>query len=562
MKEKQNFINFLKVYSSYFFTISFFIFASFFIQFLGFFSFAMNCRAIYLILGIICIFKIISPKVQKIKKWIVAEYLFLQVVLLVSLTVVSVLKYPLYDFTVKGLSTFPQVIILLIFAITGFVLKKWISLRENESEPRLFTSLFNLFELNIIPALLLTVVNFLFKLDYTFLLSWLFWVNFLLIMIGLIKNLIVALIRKEALDWFDYSFFFVSKKNRGTDGGEGFLEIIEKNLGLSFKSLWSVKYIFSILPFFFLGVLLFLFLSTSLYSIKPYENGVLFRFGRLQDEAIKPGFHCKFPWPIDKIEIYDVDRVKGMQIGYVADESVDFLWTQEHDGGEYFLLLGDGIELVAVNLKLVYTISDVLDYVRNYESPEGFLSAKAYEILMEKTHTTVVENLLSHDRQILTTSFKEELNRYSVEKGIGLMVEEVVMESIHPPVSTADVYQGVVSAAIKKKTLVTNAELSAFEILTKAQQEGRVAVFEAKANQTTKVSNAKYEMAIYDSAFSIYKSHPASFKLSKYLLTYEKIINGKKTYVFSPNLEGDLSEYIINQSEDSLPLPLQEITNE
>ena len=52
-------------------------------------------------------------------------------------------------------------------------------------------------------------------------------------------------------------------------------------------------------------------------------------------------------------------------------------------------------------------------------------------------------------------------------------------------------------------------------------------------------------MAVYNAAFEAYQKDPESFKLTKYLDTYEKIIGGNKVYVFSPNVDSDLSKYLI-----------------
>ena len=59
-------------------------------------------------------------------------------------------------------------------------------------------------------------------------------------------------------------------------------------------------------------------------------------------------------------------------------------------------------------------------------------------------------------------------------------------------------------------------------------------------------------MTVYKAALEAYRKSPTAFKLSKYVDTYEKVIAGNKVYVFSPNIDTELSQYIINSSGEAL----------
>ena len=171
---------------------------------------------------------------------------------------------------------------------------------------------------------------------------------------------------------------------------------------------------------------------------------------------------------------------------------------------------------------------------------------------MNKTNSTNLDTILSVDRIGLSKELLKALNSYTEENAVGLMVEEVIVESIHPPVELSDVYQSVVSAAVKKTTTITNAESEAQSLILDAEKDAKTVVITAKENQTTKVADATKEMEVYKAALEAYKKSPKSFKLSKYVETYEKVIGGNKVYVFSPGLDSELSQYIINSSGKSL----------
>jgi regulator of protease activity HflC (stomatin/prohibitin superfamily) len=228
------------------------------------------------------------------------------------------------------------------------------------------------------------------------------------------------------------------------------------------------------------------------------------------------------------------------------------MWTESHSVEEYKLLTGDGNELVSVNIKLVYKIDDLYSYIIKSSSPEQILSSKAYEFMMNKTNATDLDTILSVNRTNLSKELLKVLNDYTKKNNVGLSVEEVIIESIHPPVELSDVYQSVVSADVKKTTSITNAQAEAQTLIIDAEKDAKTVVITAKERQTSKVADATKEMAVYKAALNAYKESPKSFKLSKYLDTYEKVIGGNKVYVFSANIDSELSQYIINSSGKAL----------
>jgi regulator of protease activity HflC (stomatin/prohibitin superfamily) len=155
---------------------------------------------------------------------------------------------------------------------------------------------------------------------------------------------------------------------------------------------------------------------------------------------------------------------------------------------------------------------------------------------------------LSADRSSLSKSVLNELTEFCEKEKLGLTVTQVIIESIHPPVEIASVYQGVVSASIDKNTAITKARAAASEQLINAHKESKTTVDNARANQYRRLGDAKHEMAVYYAAMEAYALNPESFMLTKYLNTYEKIIGGNKVYVFSPGTEKDMANFVIGKN--------------
>jgi regulator of protease activity HflC (stomatin/prohibitin superfamily) len=144
-------------------------------------------------------------------------------------------------------------------------------------------------------------------------------------------------------------------------------------------------------------------------------------------------------------------------------------------------------------------------------------------------------------------SVLDELSQFCEAEKLGFSIAQVIVESIHPPVDIADVYQNVVSAAVDKTTLITRAQGYATAKVIEAQRRGRVAVEQARAMQYSKVSDAQKEAAVFEAAARAYRLSGGAYETAKSLDVYEKIIKSNKVYVFSRGMENSMSQFIIGK---------------
>lgn len=493
--------------------------------------------------------KDIKESASKIKKdinlWMGVLYLLINVVFASQYIKAAFLALNTFDATKTTPYTYMHAFILLFMGILAFTIRKLLLVRSNGHDRTAMSFCSALGILGLLSAVSL-VVTLILSIDTMLVLIWIMRIVAIYIVINIMINLVSALLKRQILTDYNYIIFIPYFSSAGRDSGS-LVKMLETNTGLSFKSLWSIGYLSSILPAAVIAVGLIFLVATSFYKVEPYQEAAVYRLGSLDKASIKEaGFYIKMPWPMDKVEIYDVDRIKTLQIGYESSGSPNYFWTEIHDGGEYTLLLGNGNELVSVNIKLVFAIDDLYSYLTKHASPEDLLSSRAYEILMERTVVNNLSTFLSVNRSSLSEEINQELKEYSKKWGLGIKMDSVIIESIHPPITVADVYQRAVGAGIQKQILVTNAQGYAAKLLVEAEQESATSIIKARENQIMREAEATYELAVYQGSYDAYRMSPQSFKLDKYLKTYERVVGGKKVYVFSPRVSPNLSNYIIN----------------
>ena len=335
-------------------------------------------------------------------------------------------------------------------------------------------------------------------------------------------SLLIILMRKE-LAVAPYIHVPVPFVKREIDGQEkSFVEYLEENTGITLRSLWSIKYIRDITPAVVFLIAVLLWLSTCIIQVETNQQAAVYRIGNLQEKILKPGLHLTLPYPFDKVEIYDTETVNKTTIGYKATENSDNIWTEGHQGEEYKLLLGGGDEVVSINLRLEYKISDLKQYLTTATSPESMMQALAYELVTDQTIATDLSSLMSADRDAFSENFQKELAKMMEEKNLGLEVVAVILESIHPPVEIAWVYQELISAGINAEKYLVNAQDVAAVTIAQAETTHDTTVGGAQVSYEEKVAAAKASVTEFMASVEAYNASSDAYKYQKYLAAVRK----------------------------------------
>lgn len=356
---------------------------------------------------------------------------------------------------------------------------------------------------------------------------------FIYVTCRLLWSVVQRLMRRELDTKPDLSLNLFGARKEDTD----LLTYMEENTGITMRSLWSLRFIGQLLPAAIMGVALVLWLSTGIVLVDSNQEGALYRAGKLQPETLEPGLHFTLPWPIDRVEIYDTQSVGSLTIGYIPEGDADNLWTEDHGLEEYRLLLGSGDEMVSINLKVQYKIDNLYDYVSSSAAPESLLQAKAYEVVTERTIVSDLETLLSVDRKAFAESFRQELAEKIATHRTGLQVTDVVLESIHPPVEIAPIYQKIISAGIAADQLIINAENSANQSIKTAEKTAITSVGDARVAQYKAIAEAKAAVAEFMASVAADTAYRDEYRYYKYMNALMEAYNNAKLIIVGEGID-------------------------
>ena len=443
--------------------------------------------------------------------FIIGSFAGFQVLFGIMLTKLTSLYNPL---------NFVYPIIFVILFVISIIIDKWIkhSEPENERTGAFFHNSRVFFYLTRVSLLFLSIATVIKLLNFGELQKYLYYaliVVFYYASVLMLVSLVVAFIKKELTE---KPKIVIPLPFAGKDKNDlSVLSFLENNTGITMRGLWSMKLIKQIVPYTVIAVAALFWISTGIVQVESYQEAAVYRMGVLQPETLKPGIHLTFPAPFDKVEYYDTQKVNKVSIGYVAKEDMDNLWTGTHGSSEHKLLLGDGNELVSINLKIEYKISDLHTYITKSSAPASVLEAHAYDLITQRVIVTNLETLLAVDRGAFTSEFKEDLVENIEKHSIGIEIVSVVMESIHPPLDIANIYQGVIGAEIEAEETVKRAEDAAEVTLTNANSVKEETINKAKAESYTKVAAATSSVSEFMASVEADNENRDAYRYYKYL---------------------------------------------
>ncbi len=346
----------------------------------------------------------------------------------------------------------------------------------------------------------------------------------------------IGIIVKKIVD--DYPLLVIPVPFLKTDkDGVSVLDYLEQNTGVSMRGLWSMRFVKQIAPVTVFVVAVLLWLSTSIVQINSNSEGAVYRLGVLQKNTLSPGIHLVLPYPIDNVEIYNTKTLNTITIGYSSKKTGDNLWTGSHGAQEHKLLLGSGDELVSINLRLEYRISDTIKYLTSTSSPVKFLEAQAYDLVTDMTINTDLTELLSTDRDAFSKSFENQLSKTIKSYDLGIELVNVVLESIHPPIEVAGMFQSTVSAQIEAEQIITEAQMFAEEVIVGAKETSNDEIATATEEYYTKLAAAQTEVAEFMAGVEAYNAYSKEYKYYKYLSAVSKAYNNSKLVIVGKGID-------------------------
>ncbi|NQZ56630.1 MAG: hypothetical protein HRT88_04065 [Lentisphaeraceae bacterium] len=272
------------------------------------------------------------------------------------------------------------------------------------------------------------------------------------------------------------------------------------------------------IPFVCIQLLTLLVLSSVTY-IRPHENGLKQSWNSADFELLQPGLCLTAPWPLAKIERYDVQRIQVMDLNNQEpqheDEQKDKkktpalvdIWQDEKYESQ-ISMVGDNAQqgnpsLAVVKAQLKYRISDALVYRSSFRNSSDALQMYARQILNRALLEGDFHSILRGGLFEFSQKLQKDIHA-KVAPLLGVEVVGVEISNFQPPPQVAADYQKIFAEVQDGRRFSLDAEKYAISLTSKAS---------IAADKLTKVARSEtiLKSLLYDVELAVFKAQRDSY---------------------------------------------------
>lgn len=294
--------------------------------------------------------------------------------------------------------------------------------------------------------------------------------------------------------------------------------------------------------------LIIFWLISSIVIVPPDQEAIFSRCGKIVgNQSYKPGLHFKLPWPFETIKLYNPSEVKVMNIGFKPDpEKKDIIWSKSHAAENFFLLVGDGVEIISVDCQLFYRINNLYKFVTKMQNPEAYLEALTYKLITDTTVSSNFDGIVSQNRDALISELRNNLQKEIDKADLGVTAVEIVILAIHPPLEVADVYEDVISAQIDKQMFILKAKSETIHNLYMNKALAISNENAAKSYAENTIAKATGEAASFENRIIGYNTDPELEEFRLRLDSLQKMASSKNLYVIDKSFMRNNDRIMLN----------------
>jgi membrane protease subunit HflK len=267
------------------------------------------------------------------------------------------------------------------------------------------------------------------------------------------------------------------------------------------------------------GILVLIFLATSVFIVDQAEEAVITRLGKYHVTR-GPGLQFKLPFGIDRNYTVNVRAVQTAQFGFVTLRSGISSTYATTKTRESTMLTGD-LNIVEIEWIIQYRIVDSKAWVFNVMEKERTIRDVSRSVINMLVGDRAIMDIMSPERSAIEIAGVELMNETFRSYGLGIHVIAVKLQNIDPPSGSVQEAFDDVNRAIQDMNRLMNEGMQVYnEEIPKARGEAERTVLVAQGYAAERVNRARGDVARFNSVYDEYRRSP---DVTRQRLYYEMI---------------------------------------
>ncbi len=266
-------------------------------------------------------------------------------------------------------------------------------------------------------------------------------------------------------------------------------------------------------------------LLTGYYQVEPDEVAVVQRFGKFV-RTTDPGPHLKIPFGVETVTKVPVKRTLKMEFGFRTvrpDIHTEFAPPSEETRAESIMLTGD-LNVAVVEWTVQFRIRDPRQFLFDVRDVPKTFRDMSEAVMREVVGDHSVDEVITIGRDPIAIQAKEQLQKLCDRYGIGIDVQQLVLQNVNPPDAVKPAFNEVSQAIQEKERAINDAWADYNKAVPRAKGEAEQAVRSAEGYALGRVNHAEGDAKRFDAIYEEYKKAPAVTRRRIYLETMAQLL--------------------------------------
>jgi regulator of protease activity HflC (stomatin/prohibitin superfamily) len=319
-------------------------------------------------------------------------------------------------------------------------------------------------------------------------------------------------------------------------------ETLDYQFGFKVSETWFYRFMErAIAPLIFFQVVT-LYLLTCFVIVDTGEQAIIECFGRPRGdgEALGPGLHLKWPWPVEIAYKHRVGRVEMLMIGEQLKEDVEgYVWTISHAKEDFALLVANrqveeakakpdaaaararppserareapAVGMLAGTVYVYYSVDNLYDYLYEHKDPKRTLEEICYrELTLYAANADFLE-FLGHKIGDAAETLERTIQKQARDLKLGIRISHVTLQGVHPPTVAGEAFEAVVGALEEREAKIWAARKDERSLIPTAEAMGHREINDAKAYAEARQTVTPAVAARFEKQLEAYHKAPEVF---------------------------------------------------
>jgi membrane protease subunit HflK len=287
-----------------------------------------------------------------------------------------------------------------------------------------------------------------------------------------------------------------------------------------------------------IGIIVVIFLGTSIYIVDQAEETVITRFGRYHITT-GPGMHFKLPFGIDKHYTVNTKSVQTEQFGFRTLTS-GVTSTYANQTNESTMLTGD-LNIIEVEWVIQYRVVDPVAWTFNVLERTTTIRDVSRSVINMLVGDRAIMDIMGPERSTIEAEGTIFMNDTFRSYGLGIDVIAVKLQNIDPPAGVQEAFDDVNKAEQDMNRLINEGQQAYNAEIPRARGEADQLVQIAQGYGSERVNRANGDAARFNSVYEEYRKAPDITRRRLYYEMIEEVFkDDTDTVIIDRNFENFL----------------------